>query len=435
MSLEGSTDTACNYAGWLDMRTRAGWQTRWCEAYWLDDKSQFARSHSKGDAASRKVSCISQVGTPARVITETTTTFGDAASASGRRMIIDLLASSAGAVESLELKAKTREEARRWVCAIHRILACKYASRPSAGRMDFRTYVGSHSTFTSVLNAGGGRASVGGSGNGGGGVGGSDASRPLSSFTPAKHPFREGRYGYDGYTRSDFEVPPSALLEVTLAQILPHVKETSEAYGNYHAARRGRQEEVATREHDLLAEAAAKTAVESGGEEAMLQQVLESDPELRAIPLLFFERDFQLSNPTTFSAACGEFPLALESAHEAMGLQEQLSHYLDLVETRLLSRIARCVFVGVLQRRRRRRRRPTTTTSSSSSSPSPSLSSSSSSHYHIAPASSITMYSTELVYYYLSVCRDPICPPPSQTKWAVLQCAFGSSAASGNARM
>jgi hypothetical protein len=109
-------------SGQLEMRTRMGWQQRWCEVHWgpggPDGRgpvaAQFCRSHTRGDAASRKVTPIAQSGAAVRLITESANALGDSVQASGRRLIIELRSSGGGgsATELLELRAPDRERAR-----------------------------------------------------------------------------------------------------------------------------------------------------------------------------------------------------------------------------------------------------------------------------------------------------------------------------------
>ena len=89
-----------NYVtGYLDMRTRMGWQRRWCEL--RSDTCTFSRSHEKKDMSKSKPINLSNIGV--QMITE---------SKSGKRFIIDT-------EDSIEMKAESAEVAEEWVRQIH----------------------------------------------------------------------------------------------------------------------------------------------------------------------------------------------------------------------------------------------------------------------------------------------------------------------------
>ena len=97
----GREDDRGGFCGWLDMRVKLGWQTRWCEL--SSDTCTFARSHKKFDQSQRKM--VKLHGISVRLIEE---------SRSGKRFSIDH-------TESVEMKASSREDAQNWVRAIHEV--------------------------------------------------------------------------------------------------------------------------------------------------------------------------------------------------------------------------------------------------------------------------------------------------------------------------
>ena len=67
-------------------------------------------------------------------------------------------------------------------------------------------------------------------------------------------------------------------------------------------------------------------------------------PSLQTIPSIFFDPNFNLGNPHTFSAVCEYSDItgvnAKDSATSQRILQEKLSHYLDVVEVHLIKEIS-----------------------------------------------------------------------------------------------
>jgi vacuolar protein sorting-associated protein 54 len=57
---------------------------------------------------------------------------------------------------------------------------------------------------------------------------------------------------------------------------------------------------------------------------------------MREIPEIYFQQDFDLSDPDTFAAAC---PDDRDVSSMSMVMQERLSHHLDVVEVHLLREI------------------------------------------------------------------------------------------------
>ena len=182
---------------------------------------------------------------------------------------------------------------------------------PEPVALTFRQYIQQHSTFTSVLSNPDRKASV-----------------------HRHHPFAEGGYYPSGYYPSDFVVPPCPLPPVSADALAPYLQEIAPAHAEYRASARHAQ-----------AERDEAAALDGGGDGGGwgndgLAQMRERDAELREVPGYFFAPDFDLAVPATFEKACGAYSVSLQAPHEAMVLQEQLSHYLDIVETRLLRRIS-----------------------------------------------------------------------------------------------
>jgi hypothetical protein len=177
-------------------------------------------------------------------------------------------------------------------------------------KLTFRDYIASHSSFTSVL------------------------------VNPRRkahnHPFTEGGYYPSGYYPSDFVVPESTLPPVPDDALAAYMQTNAQAYADYRAA--ARQAAIEREEQQLLH--SGGEAEKNGWSNDGLAQMKEHDEELRSVPDYFFEPDFDLAVAETFEKACGTYTVSLQAPHEAMILQEQLSHYLDIVETRLLRRIS-----------------------------------------------------------------------------------------------
>ena len=181
---------------------------------------------------------------------------------------------------------------------------------PEPARLTFRDYVASHSSFTSVLV---------------------NPKRKAHN-----HPFSEGGYYATGYYPSDFAVPASTLPAVSDDALASYLQTNGQAYAEYAAsARHAAVERDEQRALDAEGERDAGEWSNDG-----LAQLKEHDEELRSVPDYFFEPDFDLAVPAMFEKACGTYTVSLQAPHEAMILQEQLSHYLDIVETRLLRRIS-----------------------------------------------------------------------------------------------
>ena len=181
---------------------------------------------------------------------------------------------------------------------------------PEPKQLTFRDYIASHSSFTSVL------------------------------VNPRRkahnHPFTEGGYYPSGYYPSDFVVPESTLPPVRDDALAAYMQTNAQAYAEYRAS--ARQAAAEREEQQLLHSNGDQDS--NGWSNDGLAQMKEHDEELRDVPDYFFETEFDLAVAETFEKACGTYTVSLQAPHEAMILQEQLSHYLDIVETRLLRRIS-----------------------------------------------------------------------------------------------
>jgi vacuolar protein sorting-associated protein 54 len=157
--------------------------------------------------------------------------------------------------------------------------------------MGFGEYVNTHTPFTSFVN---------------------DPSRSREL-----HPF---------HPNDSIVYPSPTLREVSIESCKPYMKTIAAVYAAYEGYRPGSIRELAS---------------SRAGQNGTRADETEAD-ELSTIPEFYFEDGFDLTVPSMFTKACGVYTAATmaQAPHVAMALQEKLSHYLDIIEIKLLRRIS-----------------------------------------------------------------------------------------------